>query len=173
MRLNSDEIIRDSRLKSTALTSHQPSGFLNAYQHTTDVLGSEPSPWSPLSFSCPSPPRANTCQIASGSSAPRWFRTSDRPTTCSGCTKAGDDSATRCSDRSARPVGCANRCGCPWQRSAPIRPSDGRGSEIKERSPCESVLLLSRGTGWTFGRGSIVMGMKRRAGQQAPGTILG
>jgi hypothetical protein len=40
---------------------------------------------------------ANTCQIASGSSATSWFRTSDLPTRCSGCDRAGDDSATRCS----------------------------------------------------------------------------
>ena len=46
---------------------------------------------------------------------------------------------------------CACRCGCPWQRSVPIRASDERGSEIRERSPCESGLL-----GCDFSRRTVV-----------------
>ena len=99
------------------------------------------SPWSPLSLSSRPSRRASTCQIASVSSATNWSQTSGLPTICSGCNRAGGDSATRRSARTAHPVGCANRCECPWQRSAPIQASDGRGSEIRETSPCESVLL--------------------------------
>ncbi len=47
-----------------------------------------------LALSSPPAPRACTCQIVSGSSASNWFRTSDLPTTCSGCNRAGDDLAT-------------------------------------------------------------------------------